>query len=104
MQLGAEGMPNSYLPWAIAWVAAADPVPFSMTTSTPAFVQNCLAAYDQILAPSGSQLRVYFTVTFFWAKTFLGTKPAPAASAPVATKARRERAPLSLLMGLRMRP
>ena len=37
-------MPNSYLPWEIAWVAAAEPVPFSMTTSMPALVQNCLAA------------------------------------------------------------
>ena len=30
-----------------------------------------------MLAPSGSQPSVYFTVTFFCAKTFFGTKPVP---------------------------
>src|SRR4030095_5838504 len=56
-----------------------------------------------MLAPSGSQLSVYFTVTFFCAKTVFGTKPAPAASDPAATKARRDSVPLGLFGTLRMR-
>src|SRR4051794_24234796 len=56
-----------------------------------------------MLAPSGSQLSVYFTVTFFCAYTVFGTKPAPAASEPAATKARRDSVPLDLLGTLRMR-
>ena len=55
-----------------------------------------------MLAPSGSQPSVYFTVTFFCAKTFFGTKPAPAATAPAATKARRDSVPLNLFASLRM--
>src|SRR5437667_117452 len=97
-------MPNSYLPWAIACVAAAEPVPFSIVTSMPALDQNCLAAYDQTLAPSGSQPSVNLIWTFFWANTRLGTKPPPAARAPAATKVRRDRAFLDLVVVLRMRP
>ena len=50
-----------------------------------------------MLAPSGSQPSVYFTVIFFCAKTVFGTKPAAAATAPAATKARRDSVPLGLL-------